>query len=144
MLEAKSAHSLRKTKAKLSAPGSIGVINHPLFSGTTAPPILKYKAQPPSRTAVCTCDFLTPHSASRSGYPRDDLDAQMGRLKHLAALSTTTRFARDAAPSPSGRATRQPAVGTAESPHFGVFTSPACPPKALSPRDRRVCPCCPS
>ena len=93
---------------------------------------------------LCTYEFLTPHSASRSGYPRDDLVAQVGRLKHLAALGTITRFARDAAPSPSGRATRQPAIGTAESPHFSVFTSPACPPKALSPRDRRVCLCYPS
>ena len=56
-------------------------------------------------------------------------------MKHLAAFGTITRFARDAAPFPSGRATRQPSVGTAESPHFGVFISPACLPKALSPRD---------
>ena len=83
-------------------------------------------------------------SASRNGYPRDDLEAQQGRLKHLAAFITSTRFARDAALSPSGRMTTQPSVGTAEPSHFGVFISLACPPKTLSLLDRRVCLCCPS
>ena len=117
----------------------------PPFSGTPAPPFLKCRAQLPSRTAVYTRALLTPRSAARNGYPRDNLDAHQGRLQHLAALGTITRFACDAAPSPSGRAKGQPSVGTVEPPHSGImFISPACPPKALSPRDRRVCLCCPS
>ena len=33
--------------------------------------------------------------------------------------------------------TPQPSAGTAEPPHLGIFISPACPPKAVSTRDRR-------
>ena len=130
MMEAKSAHSLRQTRAKLSA-WKHSSSQRPPFSGTPAPPFLTCRAQPRSRTAVYTCDFLTPRSASRSGYPRDDLEPQQGGLKHLAAFITVTRFACDAAPFPSGRPTRQPLLGTAEPPHFCVFISPACPPERL-------------
>ena len=144
MVEAKSAYSLRKTRAKLSAPGGHSSSQPPPFSGTPAPPVLKYRPQPPSRTAVYTCALLTPRSAARSGYPRDNLEAQPGRLKHLAAFITITLLACNAAPSPSGRATQHPSVSTSEPQHFGVLISPASPPKALSPRDRRVCLCCPS
>ena len=106
------------------------------FSCTPDPTFLKCKPQPPSQKAVYTCDFLTPRSASQSGYPRDYLEPQQARSKDLAAFITVTRFARDAAPSLSGRVPPQPSAGIDEPPHFGVFISLACPPKTLSPHDR--------
>ena len=102
MLEAKSVHNLRKKESHAPSAWKHSSYQAPPFSGTPVLSIVKYKAQPPSRTAVCTCDLLTPHSASRSGYPRDDLESQVGRLKHLAALGPITRFARDAATFPLG------------------------------------------
>ena len=132
MVEAKSAHSVRKTRTKLSA-WKHSSSQPPPVSDTSAPPFLKCRSQPPSRTAVYTCALLIPPSAARSGRPRDDLEAQQGRLKHLAACITITRFARDAAPFPLGRATRQPSVGTAETTAFLCVHFASMPPEILEP-----------
>ena len=69
--------------------------------------------------------FFISRFVARRRHLCDDLEAQQGRSKQLASLCTITRFA----PSPSGRATRQPPVGTPEPPHFDGFISPAYPPK---------------
>ena len=50
-------------------------------------------------------------------------------MHHLAAFITFARFACDAAPSPSGRATRRSSVGTAEPPYFCYVHLASKPPR---------------
>ena len=103
VVEAKAARSLRKTRAKLSAPGGIRVLSHPLVAALRPSFSKMQSANRLLERLYTRVVFLTLRSASRSGYPRDDLEAQQGGLRHLAALGTITRFARDVAPSPKGR-----------------------------------------
>ena len=131
-----SAHSLRKTRAKLSAPGGIRVLNHPLLAALQLLLFRNVERKPPSRTAVYTCNFLTPCfrlpkwiSSRRSRSPAGEIEASSRRVYRISTLHmhVMPRL------SPSGRATQQPSVGTAEPPHFCVFLSPACPPGSLEP-----------